>query len=78
MKATKQDRHLEKLREILEPLMDYCISEGLQLVVKTQDPDDDNSDITLVVCLHGDPKIINDCHNLVQAFIKNNLGHFTQ
>ena len=35
---------------------------------------DDNGDMALVMCLHGDPKLIDSCQKMLRDFINNNLG----
>lgn len=64
------EQHPQALKNLLTLLIDYCISEDVQLLTRAQDPNDNKSDMALVMCLHGDPEFIRGCHKLLSDFIK--------
>lgn len=64
------EQHPKSLKNLLTLLIDYCINEEIQLLTRAQDPDDNKSDMALVMCLHGDPRFIRKTHKVLSDFLK--------
>lgn len=62
------------IQHLVGLLIECCVDEGLQVLAKSKDSKDDNGDMALVMCLHGDPKLIDSCQKMLRNFITSNLG----
>ena len=62
------------IKKLAGLLVDHCVSEGVQVLTKAKDLNDDSGDMALVMCLHGEPKLINSCQKMLRDFITKNLG----
>lgn len=73
-KYLTNDEHPEVLKNLLGLLIGYCIDRDVQLLSKAQTANDSTGDTALVMCLHGEPKFINSCHQVLTDFISKYQG----
>lgn len=61
--------HPEKLRKLLGMLVDYCVHKEVQLLTLASNPYDP-SEGALIMCVHGEPEFIAECHKVVRKFVE--------
>lgn len=67
---TTSEEHPQVLKNLLSLLIGYCVDEQVQLLTKALEVGNDPDDIALVMCLHGDRKFIDSCHQALTALIR--------
>lgn len=81
VKYSTTSDHPEAIKKLIGALISYCEKCDGQLLCKAVDTENPSSNAAMVLCLRGDPEVINECHKLLENFINtrhesSNLSRF--
>lgn len=61
--------HPQVLKDLLGGLIGYCLNKETQLLTLASNPYNPSEE-ALVMCLHGEPEYIAECHQLLRKFVE--------